>query len=189
MKDQDEGTRMRKVVLYSLLSLDGIAEEPGDWVFDADDGLVEYLGRVIASQDAVLLGRGTFDYWVDYWPSSDFEPFASFINTTRKYVFTSTTLPAEWAASTVVNAPADSYLAELKRQEGGDIGIHGSIALAQSLLRAEAVDELRLVIAPTIAGRGRRLFEEDESPLQRFELIDVDRTSTGLVLASYRKRA
>ena len=181
---------MRKVVLSSLLSLDGIAEEPGDWVFDPDDRLVEHLGQVIASQDAVLLGRGTFDYWVDYWPSSNFEPFASFINTTPKYVFTSTTPSATWASSTFVNAPAVAYVAELKRGEGGHIGIHGSIALAQSLLRAEAVDELRLVIAPTLAGRGRRLFDGDESPpLQRFELTDLERTSTGLVLARYTKRA
>jgi dihydrofolate reductase len=188
MMDYEEGSKMRKVVLYSLLSLDGVAEEPSDWVFDADDGLVEHLGRVIASQDAVLLGRGTFDYWVGYWPLSEFEPFASFINATPKYVFTSTTPTAVWAASTLVSDPAVPYVAELKRQEGGDIGIHGSIALAQSLLRAEAVDELRLVIAPTLAGRGRRLFDGDESPLQRFELVDVNRTSTGLVLASYRKR-
>jgi dihydrofolate reductase len=186
--DDDEGPQLRKVVLYSLLSLDGVAEEPGDWIFDADDRLVEHLGRVIAGQDAVLLGRGTFDYWVETWPSSEFEPFASFINATPKYVFTSTTPTATWAASTLVSAPAVPYVAELKRQEGGEIGIHGSISLARSLLRAEVVDELRIVVAPTLAGRGRRLFDADDSPLQRFDLIDVDRTPTGLVLAGYRKR-
>lgn len=189
MMSQDEGTFMRKVVLYSLVSLDGVAEEPGDWIFDADEGLVEYLGGVIATQDAVVLGRGTFDYWVDHWPSSTFEPFASFINTTQKYVFTSTTPPVNWSSSTFVSAPAVHYLAELKRHGGGDIGIHGSIALGRTLMRAEAVDELRLVIAPTLAGRGRRLFGTDDNPLQRFDLIDVDRTSTGLILANYTKRA
>lgn len=113
------------------------------------------LGRVIADQDAVLLGRGTFDYWIDYWPSSDFEPFASFINTVPKYVFTSSEPSASWAASTIVDAPAEQFVAELKRDDGADIGIHGSISLAQSLLRAELVDGLRLVVAPTVAGKGR----------------------------------
>ncbi|WP_239453169.1 MULTISPECIES: dihydrofolate reductase family protein [Microbacterium] len=129
---------MRKVVLYSLLSLDGIAEEPSNWVFHADDRLVEHLGHVIASQTAVLLGRGTFDYWVDYWPSSNFEPFASFINTTPKYVFASTTPSVTWASSTFVDTPAVGYVAELNRAEGGDIGIHGSIALAQKVQAGRA---------------------------------------------------
>ncbi len=61
---------MRKVVLYQLLSLDGVAEEPGDWLFDVDAAFVDNLGRVIQEQDAVLLGRGTYDYWVDYWPTA-----------------------------------------------------------------------------------------------------------------------
>src|SRR5829696_2135728 len=149
---------MRKVVLYSLLSIDGVAEEPGNWLFDADDGLIENLGRVIGKQDAVLLGRGTFDYWVGYWPSSNHEPFASFINTTSKFIFTSTTPTSDWPASTIVSAPAAEYVADLKRVDGADIGIHGSISLARSLLQAKLVDELRLVVAPTVASHGRRLF-------------------------------
>jgi dihydrofolate reductase len=79
-------------------------------------------------------------------------------------------------------------VADLKQGEGGAIGVHGSISLAQSLLRAELVDELRLVIAPTVAGKGRRLFEADAGALQRFDLVDVDRTATGLVLLGYTKR-
>jgi dihydrofolate reductase len=177
---------MRKVVLYTLLSMDGVAEEPGNWLFDADDGLVDNLGRVIGTQDAVLLGRGTYDYWVGFWPSSEHEPFASFINGTPKHVFTSSALEGDWPASTMVTAPAQEYVADLKRQSGADIGIHGSISLARSLLGAELVDELRLVVAPTVAGRGRRLFE-DGGPLQRFDLIDVDRTATGLLLLGYQK--
>jgi dihydrofolate reductase len=179
---------MRKVVLYSLLSIDGVAEEPGNWLFDGDDGLVGNLDRVIGTQDAVLLGRGTYDYWVGYWPTSDFEPFATFINTTPKHVFTSTMPPDDWPASTLVSAPAVDYVADLKRQSGADIGIHGSISLARSLLRADLIDELRLVVAPTIAGHGRRLFE-DGGALQRFELIDVERTSAGILLLGYRKQS
>ena len=80
---------MRKVVLYQLLSLDGVAEEPSDWLFDADQAIFDNLARVIGTQDVVLLGRHTYDYWVGYWPTSDVEPFAGFINGTPKHVFTS----------------------------------------------------------------------------------------------------
>ena len=79
-------------------------------------------------------------------------------------------------------------MAELKEGDGGDIGIHGSISLARSLLRAQLVDELRLVVAPTVAGKGRRLFEADAGVLQRFDLAEVDKTATGLVLLGYTKR-
>ena len=81
---------MRNVVLIQWLTLDGVAEEPSDWFFDDGPELFDLVGRVIETQDDVLLGRGTYDYWVDYWPTSDVEPFASFINTTCKHVATST---------------------------------------------------------------------------------------------------
>jgi dihydrofolate reductase len=175
---------MRNVVLYQLLSLDGVAEEPSDWVFDSDETIFDNLGRVIASQDDVLLGRGTYEYWVDYWPTSDVEPFASFINATRKHVFSSTPLPKAWENSVQVGSPAAEYVADLKQQPGGDIGIHGSIQLAGSLLAARLVDELRLVIAPVIAGRGRRLFGDHE--LQKLQMVDVDRSPSGALLLHYR---
>jgi dihydrofolate reductase len=132
-----------------------------------------------------LLGRKTYDYWVDYWPTSDVEPFASFINGTRKHVFSSTVPSSEWAKSTVVGSSAIPYVTGLKQQPGGDIGIRGSIELARSLLRAGLVDELRLVIAPAVAGRGRRLFDDD-GVLRKVTLQDVDRTPSGTLLVGYR---
>lgn len=81
---------MRKVVAYELLSLDGVAEQPDDFVTDWDDVMGENLRRVIATQDTVLLGRRTFDEWAAFWPTSDIEPFASFINGVQKFVVTST---------------------------------------------------------------------------------------------------
>lgn len=176
---------MRKVVLYQLLSLDGVAEEPGDWFFDTDSAIFENLGQVIHGQDAVLLGRNTYDYWVDYWPTSDVEPFASFINGIQKHVFTSSTPLQEWANSTVVTSPAIGYVADLKQQAGGDLGVHGSIELARSLLGARLVDEMRLVIAPAIAGHGRRLFDAEDT-LQKLDLINVDRAPSGALLLHYR---
>jgi dihydrofolate reductase len=176
----------RKVVLYELLSLDGVAEEPGDWMFDSGPELFTNLGRTIESQEDILLGRGTYDYWVGYWPTSDLEPFASFINGNQKHVFTSSEPKAGWDNTTLVTTPAIDYVEQLKQGTGGDIGIHGSISLAQSLLRARLVDELRLVIAPTIAGRGRRLFADDEGRAD-LELVDVERSDRGTLFLGYRR--
>ena len=177
---------MRAIVLYSLLSLDGVAEEPGNWMFDADEEVFANLGRVIDTQDDVVLGRGTYDYWADYWPTSDVQPFAEFINTTTKHVFTSGTTTTSWSESVSVDAPLAMYVEELKRSPGRDIGVHGSVSLAGNLLAADLVDRLELVVVPTIAGEGRRLFTSD-APLRRLTLARVERSSTGCVFLTYRR--
>ena len=178
---------MRKVVLYQLLSLDGVAEEPGDWMTDGGSELFENLAAVIGTQDEILLGRGTYDYWVDYWPTSAVEPFATFVNTTRKHVFSSTPLTGEWANTVVADRPPVEYVRDLKRTNGGDIGVHGSIALAQTLLDADLVDELRLVIAPAVAGTGRRLFDGSGTGTVRpLELLESRSTEAGSLLLAYR---
>src|SRR4051812_8534110 len=79
---------MQHVVLTHWLSLDGVAEEPSDWFFDDGPELFDLIGRIIATQSDVLLGRGTYDYWQPHWPTSDDEPFASFINSVHKHVAT-----------------------------------------------------------------------------------------------------
>ena len=178
---------MRTVGLYTLLSLDGVAEEPGNWLFEADDQYLANLGRVIAGQDDVLLGRGTYDYWAGYWPTSDVQPFADFVNATPKHVVTSRPLEPEWANTTVVTAPLEQYVRDLAAGSGGDIGVHGSIALARSLLSAGLVDVLHLVVAPTLAGRGQRLFDGDDE-LRRAELVSARATPAGLLLLDYRLR-
>ena len=175
---------MRKVVLYQLLSLDGVAEEPGDWFSDGGPEVFDNLGRIIEAQDAILFGRGTYDYWAEFWPTSDVEPFASFVNDTEKYVFTSSEPTQRWQNSTFVNGPAADYVTKLKDQPGGDIGIHGSIELAGSLWSAGLIDELRLVIGAAVAGHGRRLFGGDDS-LQKLDLVDVDRTPGGTLFLTY----
>jgi dihydrofolate reductase len=150
---------VRKVVAYELLSLDGVAEEPIEFFTDFDDVMRENLGRVIATQDAVLLGRRTYDDWAAFWPTSDNEPFASFINGVEKFVVTSVTPGETWANSTVADGDLPEFITELKRRAGGDIGVHGSIALTQSLLEGGLIDELRLVIAPALHMHGRKLFD------------------------------
>src|SRR4051794_32008458 len=119
---------MRKVVVYELLSLDGVAESPDEFV-EWDDVLDENLGRVIASQDTVLLGRKSYDAWSRYWPGpgSEIEPFAPFINGVEKFVFTSTPLGTEWANATAVDDDLLEFVTDLKQQSGGNIGVHASI--------------------------------------------------------------
>jgi len=179
---------MRAVVLYHLLSIDGVAEEPSDWFLDFDDVAEQNLARVIASQDTVLLGARTYEEWAGFWPTSEIEPFATFINSTDKHVFSSHLGELSWENSVLVRDPAVDHVRDLKAAHGGDVGVHGSIQLSQSLIRAGLVDRIHLVIAPAIAGRGRRLFDEG-GVLNRCELLDSSRTPSGVVLAAYRMGA
>jgi dihydrofolate reductase len=175
---------MRKVVAYILLSVDGVAEAPETFFFDFDNVMEINLGAVIGTQDAVLLGRRMYDEWSDYWPKSDDQPFAEFINNVRKYVATSTPLAREWTNAEPIQAPVDDFVRGLKADEGGDIGVHGSISVTRTLLAADVVDELRLVIAPTIVGTGQRLF--DGLPPIRLETIRSTASPSGHLLVDYR---
>jgi dihydrofolate reductase len=178
---------MRNVSFLHFVSLDGVAEEPSDWFNDDGPELFDLIARVIEPQRDVLLGRGTYDYWVDYWPTSDVEPFATFINNVRKHVATSTELGGHWPNTIRMTAPVDDYVRQLKQQSDGDIGIHGSTELGRSLIAAGLVDELRLVMPPTIAGRGKRLFPADvEMPLQQFDLVDVEKSPKGTLFLHYQ---
>ena len=116
------------------------------------------LGAVIASQDAVILGRHSYEEWAAFWPTATIEPFATFINGVTKYVATSSPLAPEWTGATVIGGELAPFVQDLKAQRGRDIGLHASISVARALLAGGLVDELRLVIAPSIAGGGRRLF-------------------------------
>ena len=175
---------MRKIVVYELLSLDGVAEDPDSFIADWDDAMDANLAAVIATQDAVILGRHSYTAWAQFWPSSQIEPFATFINGVTKYVATSTPLDRDWANATVLNGELVEFVRDLKQQRGGDVGVHASISVAQVLLAADVVDELRLVIAPRIAGGGRRLL--DGLPSIQLELIQSEISPTGSLLVDYR---
>jgi dihydrofolate reductase len=178
---------MRNVVLFIFVTIDGVAEEPGDWFFDDSPELFAHIGAVIGLQSDVLLGRGTYDYWAPHWPTTDLEPFAPFINGTTKHVASSTDLHPEWANSVRITEPVVDHLHRLRQQPGGDIGVHASVKLARSLLSAGEVDELRLVIAPALAGHGERLFNVDRDELQRFALVEATHTPQGTMLVHYRR--
>jgi len=174
---------VRKIVVYELLSLDGVAEDP-DKFFGWDDVMDEHLSEVISTQDAVLLGRRSYDGWARFWPDSDIEPFATFINGVTKFVVTSTPLNGEWTNARLVEGNLVEFVRGLQDQPGGDIGVHASISVAQTLLAAGIVDELKLVISPAIAGSGRRLL--DGLPDQKLELVRSVTSPTGHLLVDYR---
>ena len=175
---------MRKIVVYELLSLDGVAEDPDKFFTDWDDAMEANLAAVIAAQDAVILGRRSYTEWAQFWPSSEIQPFAAFINGVTKHVATSTPLDRDWANATVLDGGLVESVRDLKQRPGGDIGVHASISVAQALLAAGVVDELRLVIAPKIAGHGRRLL--DGLPPIQLESIRSAVSPAGYLLVDYR---
>ena len=113
---------MRKIVVYELLSLDGVAEDPDSFFADWDDAMDANLAAVIATQDAVILGRRIYDEWAQFWPGSDMEPFATFINGVTKYVATSTPLDQDWANATVLDGGLVELARDLRQQRGGRPG-------------------------------------------------------------------
>jgi dihydrofolate reductase len=177
-------SNVRKVVAYELLSLDGVAEDPDAFITTWDDAMDANLADVIGTQDAVILGRRSYDEWARFWPDSDIEPFATFINAVAKYVVTSTPLDRDWANTTVIDGRLSDFVRDLKDRPGGDIGIHASISVVQSLLAADVVDEVRLVVAPRIAGGGRRLL--DGVPATHLESIRSATSPSGHLLVDYR---
>lgn len=166
---------MGKLVLYSICSLDGAVDDPNR-LFppnttepappEFDDEMEEPFRRLIGSQTAVLLGRGMYDEWARFWPTSqDF--FADFINNVRKYIVTSSPLDGGWTNAEPVSGPLAEIVASVKSSTTGDVGVHGSITLAQALLAEGLVDELQLTVAPILDPVGRRLTERvtDLTPL------------------------
>jgi dihydrofolate reductase len=173
----------RKVVVYELLSLDGVAENCQDFITEWDDAMDANLKDVIGSQDAVILGRRSYEEWSAFWSVSDIEPFATFINTVQKYVATSTPLDRDWANATAIDGELVDFVRELKTQPGGDIGVHASISVAQALLTAGLVDEVRLLVGPVIHSVGRRLL--DGLPQIGLVLNKSVTSPTGHLLLSY----
>jgi dihydrofolate reductase len=177
---------VRKIVVYELLSLDGVAEAPDRFFAEWDDAMEANLAAVIGTQDAVVLGRRSYTEWAEFWPTSQIQPFAAFINAVTKYVATSAPLDRDWAEATRIDDDLVAFVRRLKDGPGGDVGVHASISVARALIGAGVVDELRLVIAPRIVGRGRRLL--DGLPATQLESIRSEISPTGHLLVDYRVR-
>jgi dihydrofolate reductase len=180
----------RKVVSFLFCSLDGVVEEPSDWADRVDGEFVDHIADVISTQDAVLLGRRTYEYWAPHWPTAKDEPFASFINGTQKYVVSSTLREVDvtWAKTELVSGDLAAKVTGLKEETGGDIGVHASPTLVRSLIELDLLDELTLMQFPVVAGTGQRLLEGIAKP-HSLDLADAQRLASGVQRLTYTAAA
>ena len=178
---------MRKIVAGLFISLDGVIEDANEWTgpwFNAEVG--QAVGSMIAAQDAMLLGRVSYDEFAAYWPQQTGD-VADTMNGTAKYVVSGTLTSAEWQNSTLIPAAgAIAEIAELKQRAGKNIGMTGSATLVSSLLREGLLDELHLFVFPVVLGSGKRLFAAPGAKLP-LKLISSATFDTGVVQLSYAK--
>jgi dihydrofolate reductase len=154
---------MRKLVLTEFMTLDGIVEDPHKWSFPYwNDDVSEFKTRELLASDAMLLGRVTYEGFAAAWPQRDnSDDFTRRMNTYPKHVASRTlTGDLEWNNSHVIEGDVAKGVAELKKQDGKDIVIHGSPTLARSLMKDGLIDEYHLLVYPVVLGDGKRLFTE-----------------------------
>jgi dihydrofolate reductase len=185
---------MGRIVVTEFISLDGVIEAPGGgedykyggWTFEidrGDEGNRFKLDETMSSA-ALLLGRRTYEGFAAAWPERDGE-FADKFNTMPKYVVSSTLRDPEWTNSTVLSGDVVDEITKLKQEQDGDIVVHGSAQLVQSLIENDLVDELRLMVFPVVLGTGKRLFGEttDKKSLQ---LVDSKVVGDGVSILVYQ---
>ena len=189
---------MRKIIVLSFITLDGVMQAPGrpdedtsdgfkyggwtaPYFAEADEAAGEFIQKHMKSAD-LLLGRKTFEFFASYWPErADYWPG---INDVTKYVMSNTIDKSDWKNSVFLKSVDD--IKKLKNSEGSDIQVHGSGNLTQTLLRHDLVDELWLKTFPITLGMGKRLFGEGTIPAA-FTLTDSLVTSNGVIFANYKR--
>ena len=184
---------MGQIVVTEFVSLDGVMEDPGGaedfkhggWSFKisrGDEGDKFKLDETFASE-ALLLGRVTYECFAEAWPSRDGE-FADKFNNMPKYVVSSTLAEPEWNNSTVLNGDVVEEVGKLRQELDGDIVVHGSAMLVQTLLEHDLVDQLRLMVFPVVLGSGKRLFG-DTSDTKPLRLVDSKVVGDGVTILVY----
>jgi dihydrofolate reductase len=190
---------MGRIVVTEFVSLDGVVEAPGGgeefrhggWSFDinrGEEGDQFKLDETLSSE-ALLLGRVTYEGFAKAWPTrTDELGFADKFNSMPKYVVSSTLDDPEWNNSTVLKGDVVEEVSRLKQEQEGDIVVHGSPQLVQTLLDHDLVDELRLMVFPVVLGSGKRLFGEtsDKKPLR---LTDSKVVGDGVAILTYHPAA
>ena len=186
---------MRKIIVLSMISLDGVMQAPGGPKEDKSGGF-KYGGWVAPYGDEeynkivqkelepadYLLGRKTFDIWEDYWPKhGDFWPG---INEGTKYVLSKTRKKSDWKNSVFLKKVGD--IKKLKNSKGGDIHVWGSSELVHLVLKHDLVDELRLKIHPLTLGKGKKLFDKAITAAA-FTLVESTITPNGVIIAYYKR--
>jgi dihydrofolate reductase len=182
-----------RIVVTEFVSLDGVMEAPGGgenfrhggWSFQidrGDEGDKFKLDETLSSE-ALLLGRVTYEGFAQAWPSREGE-FADKFNTMPKYVVSSTLEEPQWNNSTVLKGDVTEEVGKLKQEQDGDIVVHGSARLVQTLVERDLVDEFRLMVFPVVLGSGKRLFGEtsDKKPLR---LVNSKMVGDGVAILVY----
>ena len=189
---------MRKVIVFTNLTLDGVMQAPGRPDEDSRGDFkyggwaAPYAAMSFTSSDSMsnvgplLFGRRTYEDFYKVWPNRSDNPYTEVLNNAQKFV-ASTTLkePLPWVNSTLLKGDVAQAVAALKSQPGKDFLVMGSGALVQSLMQHNLVDIYVLLVHPLILGSGRRLFT-DGSAFSALKLIDVKSTPTGVVIATYQ---
>ena len=183
---------MRKLNAALFISLDGVVEAPGGettlpeyargWSMPfTDDEVGGVIGGSMNTSDAMLLGRKTYKEFAAFWPSmpeDDF--FGNFMNNQTKYVVSSTLDKAEWKNSHLIKGNLAEEINKLKQQEGKDINTVGSGTLVVSLLKANLVDELQLMLCPVVLGVGKRLFD-DPNFYKTMNVVETRHFNSGMI--------
>jgi dihydrofolate reductase len=185
---------MGRIVVTEFVSLDGVMEDPGGsenfehggWSFRfsrGDEGDKFKLEETMRS-DALLLGRVTYEGFAQAWPSREGE-FADKFNSMPKYVVSSTLTDPPWNNSTVISGDLSEEVEKLKAEHEGDIVVHGSAMLVQSLLGRDLVDELRLMVFPVVLGAGKTVFGKSNE-MKPLRLVDSKVVGDGVAILTYQ---
>ncbi len=192
---------MRKLVVLSFITLDGVMQAPGGHEEDSTDGFKyggwvagyfdEFLGKVMVRQMSkpfdLLLGRKTYEIFAAHWPYvKNEDPIAAGINNAKKYVASKTLTKLDWKNSELIQGDVAKEVKKLKEQDGPEIQVHGSGNLIQTLLMHHLVDELWLKIFPLTLGMGKRLLAEGTIPVG-FKLLESEISPSGVIVASYAR--
>ena len=192
---------MGKLTIAAFMTLDGVVQAPGapdedhdhgfehgGWSFPyAGEDIRVVIGESFGRADCFLLGRRTYEIFAASWPNfpDEDDPVASRLNTLPKYVVSTTLVTADWGPTTILRGDVAAEVADLKRRHEGEIQVHGSAALVQTLHACGLVDEYRVFIEPVVLGTGKRLFEAGATPTG-LELIEHKGLDKGSILAVYR---
>lgn len=190
---------MRKLVVNTFVTLDGVMQAPGGPTEDPSGGFShggwsvnywdEMMGQVMTDSMAtpfdLLLGRKTYEIFAAHWPYSQEEPAASTLNNAKKYVASKTLNKVDWNNSSLLKGDVVEEIKKLKEQDGPELQVHGSSNLIQTLLKNDLVDQYNVWIFPVLVGKGKRLFDWGTAPAG-LDLVDSKISSTGVIVATYQ---
>ncbi len=191
---------MRKLIVCTNLSLDGVMQGPGRHDEDERDGFTRggwgaqynamaHVGQVFGETDALLLGRRTYEDFYDVWTKRPESPFTPWLTSVRKYVASRTLRePLPWENSVLLDRDTEQAVAAAKKEPGKNILVMGSGDLVRSLMPTGLIDEYVLLIHPLVLGAGRRLFPDDGA-LMRLTLRSSATTPTGVMIGTYAPTA